>query len=91
MKIAKHHIDAKNARQLRALKMIKSLLPADYIEGELPSVVFFAEPKNRLAIALKKTLHPLTERRLEYHGGVKLIKYNYWSKSGKLSTGGFEY
>lgn len=90
VKISRHSIKCKDGRQVRAAQLIKQHLPRSFIaDKDFEGIVFFAQPKNRLAIALRKSLDSTVQANLE-GVGIRLIKYTFWD-SGMLSGGVFEY
>ena len=90
VKVSGHSIQCKNASQVRAAQMIGRYLPMEFRGGpDFKPIVFFVNPKNRMAVEVCKPLTDVVISNLE-KVNVKLIKYTYWT-GGRISAGVFEY
>ena len=92
VRVSKHAIACQNHKQAKAAKAIADNLPAGIIaDNDFAGTVFFAEPKDRLAIALKRKLNDIEISNLEA-AGLKLVRYTFWDDDhDRLSCGVFTY
>ncbi|MDA8040842.1 MAG: hypothetical protein MPJ22_00270, partial [Pirellulales bacterium] len=79
-------IKCMNGRQVRAAKLINDHIPKSYIDDrKFSGIVFFVEPRNRLAVALRAYLRDSEIANLEAVG-INLLHYTNWA-NGKLLAG----